>query len=211
MRAKSSGGRAKSAGRSRRGRSQQTATYAVQLLKQDHRQVEDLMEQFEEAQEEQKKAVADQICQLLTVHAQIEEEAFYPAAREALDEKDAHLVAEANVEHATVKELISQLESMDQVDEMFEAKVKVLGHYVEHHVQEEETELFPKVEQTDLDLDAIGQQLAARKAELLGEGRGDMPTQQDQESEEESSGRQGRSRPGSRGGRPSLIHSGRHR
>jgi len=215
-RAKSPGRRAKSSsGRAKRsaahgGRSERSATYAVKLLKQDHRAVADLLEKFEEADQEEKKSVAERICKMLNVHSQIEEELFYPAAREALGSEDSHLVAEAAVEHASVKDLIRQIEDLGQVDEMYEAKVEVLGEYVKHHVEEEETELFPKVERTSLDLDSLGERLAARKQELLGEEAGEMSAEQEEEGEEEPTGRSGRSRGGSRGHRPSMIHSGRH-
>src|SRR6185437_15598069 len=89
------------------------------------------------------------------------------AAREALQEDGAELVDEATVEHASVKDLVSQIESADPTDDMFAAKVKVLGEYVTHHVKEEEGELFPKLEKTDLDLEAMGTELAERKAELV--------------------------------------------
>ena len=82
---------------------------------------------------------------MLTVHAQIEEELLYPAARDALDSDDAHLVAEAHVEHASVKDLIQQIEQREELDEEYEAKVEVMGEYVKHHVSEEESELFPKL------------------------------------------------------------------
>jgi hemerythrin superfamily protein len=216
-RAKSSGSRAKSSSSRRKGasgrsaRNQQSATYAVKLLTQDHRAVSDLLEKFEEAGQGAKRSIAERICRTLTVHAQIEAELFYPAAREALSAADSHLVAEAAVEHASIKDLISQIESMGDVDEMYEAKVKVLGEYVKHHVEEEENELFPKVERTSLDLDALGERLAARRKELMGEEAGEMSAEHDEEAEEEPMHKGGRSRSGSRGHRPTLIHSGRRR
>jgi hemerythrin superfamily protein len=140
---------------------------AVKVLKADHQEVAALFEKFESADAEEKGDIAEQICQMLTVHAQIEEELLYPTAREALEDDGADLVDEATVEHASVKELVSQIESADPADDLFDAKVKVLGEYVRHHVKEEEGELFPKLEKTDLDLDAMGSQLAERKAELL--------------------------------------------
>ena len=139
---------------------------AVRLLKQDHQEVSKLLERFEEAEGGEKTQIAQRICQALTVHAQIEEELLYPAAREALEDDDRELVAEANVEHASIKDLVGQIESARGSDELFDAKVKVLGEYVKHHVKEEETELFPKLQKTELDLEALGEQLASRKAEL---------------------------------------------
>lgn len=146
---------------------------AVKLLKADHKDVAALFQQFETADEEEKGGLAGQVCQLLAVHAQIEEEILYPAARDALEEDDADLVDEATVEHASVKDLVSQIESADPADDLFDAKVKVLGEYVTHHVKEEEGELFPKLEKTDLDLEELGKELAERKAELLSAAGGD--------------------------------------
>src|SRR5688572_20731656 len=117
---------------------------AVRLLKQDHQEVSQLVKRFEDAPEGEKTQIAERICAALTVHAQIEEELLYPAARRALEEDDRELVDEANVEHASVKDLIAQIEAAGDSDELFDAKVKVLGEYVKHHVQEEENELFPK-------------------------------------------------------------------
>lgn len=138
---------------------------ATALLRADHKQVEDLFEQFEAARTiTKKKALAAQICQELTVHAQIEEEIFYPQVKAAL--KDKELIPEATVEHASLKELIAQIESNDDDNEMFEAKVKVLSEYVKHHVKEEQNEIFPKVKASKLDLLALGEELAQRKEEL---------------------------------------------
>jgi hemerythrin superfamily protein len=151
---------------------------AVKLLKADHQEVAALFEKFESLDDEEKGDTAEQICQMLTVHAQIEEELLYPAAREALTEDDADLVDEATVEHASVKDLVSQIESGDPADDLFDAKVKVLGEYVTHHVKEEEGELFPKLEKTDLDLDVLGTELAERKQELmsaLADDAGNVP------------------------------------
>jgi hemerythrin superfamily protein len=146
---------------------------AVKLLKADHKEVAALFEKFEAADAEEKGGIAEQVCQMLSVHAQIEEEIFYPAARDALEEDDADLVDEATVEHASVKDLVSQIESAEPADDLFDAKVKVLGEYVTHHVKEEEGELFPKLEKTDLDLEELGTELAERKAELMGGSDGD--------------------------------------
>jgi hemerythrin-like domain-containing protein len=150
-------------------RTDSSASYAVKFLKQDHRAVAQALEKFESADREDKQAIARSICKMLTVHSQIEEELLYPAAREALRPQDAHLVAEAHVEHASLKELIGQIEDREEVDEQYEAKVCVLGEYVKHHVAEEEHELFPRLERTPLDLEALGEQLEERKRELTGE------------------------------------------
>jgi hemerythrin superfamily protein len=174
----------------------------VKLLKQDHRAVAQALEEFESAERAKKQAIAQRICKMLTVHAQIEEELVYPAARDAFDSDDAHLVAEARVEHASLKDLIGQIEDCAAVDEEYEAKVCVLGEYTQHHVSEEEGELFPRLERSSLDLEALGERLAERKRELMGED-----TQEGQGMEEDSETR-GRPR-GGRGQRPSSLHARR--
>jgi hemerythrin superfamily protein len=93
----------------------------------------------------------------LTVHAEAEEEIFYPAAREAIEEQD--LLDEAEVEHASAKDLIAQIEAMDSSDPLYDAKVTVLGEYIDHHVEEEEKEMFPKVKKAKLDLEALGEEI----------------------------------------------------
>ena len=143
-------------------------TDAIALLKADHRKVEDLFEQFEKASgTSRKQKLAEQICNELKVHTTIEEEIFYPAAREALDAQN--LLDEAEVEHATAKDLIEQIQSMDPTDELYDAKVKVLGEYVSHHVQEEEDEIFPRCQSSEMDLEGLAEELHARKEELLEE------------------------------------------
>jgi len=137
---------------------------------------------------------------MLTVHAQIEEELLYPAARDAFDSDDAHLVAEARVEHASLKDLIEQIEGREEVDDEYEAKVCVLGEYTQHHVKEEEGELFPRLERSSLDLEALGERLEERKRELMGED-----TEEGMEEESETGGR---SR-GGRGQRSSPLHARR--
>lgn len=151
---------------------------AISLLKRDHREVEKLARQFEQAEQDAEKGdIAQQICLALTVHAQIEEELFYPASREVLSEDNQKLIDEAEVEHATVKDLIAQIESMQPGQELYDAKVMVLTEYVKHHVKEEEGEYFPKVSKK-LDLTSLGEALMRRKMELMddmGEGRGPVP------------------------------------
>jgi hemerythrin superfamily protein len=142
------------------------AVDAIALLEGDHREVEQLFDQYEAAESNGDKArIAEQICLALKVHAQIEEELFYPTAREKTG--DADLVDEAIVEHMGAKSLIAQIEAMTPGQPLYDAKVKVLGEQIRHHVEEEETELFPEVRQTRMDLDALGARLAARKADLL--------------------------------------------
>lgn len=139
---------------------------AIALLKADHREVKAMFEQYEKTESDaDKQALATQICEALTIHAQIEEEIFYPAAYEALDDDD--LLDEAEVEHGSAKELIAQIEASSPGEPLFDAKVKVLGEYIDHHVQEEENEMFPECRASDMDLKALGQQMRARKEELL--------------------------------------------
>lgn len=145
---------------------------ALTLLVNDHKQVKTLFRKYEklvkaEAGDDEKKEIAETICTMLTVHATIEEEIFYPAARESLDEQD--LLDEAEVEHASAKELIAQIQSMEPSEDLYDAKVTVLGEYIDHHVKEEEEEMFKKVRKSDMDTAAIGQELMARKEELMAE------------------------------------------
>lgn len=138
---------------------------ATALLRADHKAVASLFEQYESARSpSKKKALVAQICMELTVHAQIEEEIFYPQVKAALQDKE--LIPEATVEHATLKDLIAQLEDGEPDDELYDAKVKVLSEYVAHHVKEEQNEIFPKVKASNLDLQAIGEQLLQRKEQL---------------------------------------------
>jgi hemerythrin superfamily protein len=141
---------------------------AIALLKQDHRTVSALFEEFEKADEEEQSAIAQRVCQLLTVHATIEEELLYPAAKQAFeDEEEEDLVNEAEVEHGSAKELIAKIEGMSSGDEHFKATVKVLGEYIKHHVKEEEGQLFPQLKKTELDLKELGGQLSERKYALM--------------------------------------------
>lgn len=139
---------------------------AIALLRADHQRVSDLFDQFEKTRSDtKKKTLVSQICTELTVHAQIEEEIFYPAVKAAL--RDKELVPEATVEHASVKDLIAQVRGVEPDGEMYDAKVKVMSEFVKHHVKEEQNEMFTKAKKTRLDLMALGEQLAARKEELM--------------------------------------------
>jgi hemerythrin superfamily protein len=145
---------------------------AIALLMADHDEVAALFTQFQKAKKNggDKADIVEQICKALTVHAEIEEEIFYPAARGALAEKDEDdLLDEAEVEHASIKSLVEQLQDTDPNDELFDAKVKVLCEYVIHHVKEEEGEMFPKIKKTDLDLAELGVELMELKQELMAE------------------------------------------
>ena len=143
-----------------------TTKTATAMLRADHKHVSALFEEYEKARAAtKKKDLVAQICSELTIHAQIEEEIFYPAVKQAL--KDHELVPEATVEHATLKDLIAQVKDVEPDGEMFDAKIKVLSEYVKHHVKEEQNEIFPKAEATKLDMMELGAQMAARKNELM--------------------------------------------
>lgn len=143
---------------------------AIKLLKADHKEVKGLFDDYEklvktEAGAEEKQALANEICTMLTIHATVEEELFYPAAREALPEEEA-LLDEADVEHNCAKDLIAQIEESHPDEPLYDAKVKVLAEYIQHHVTEEEGEMFPKVRKSNLDLESLGEALAERKEAL---------------------------------------------
>lgn len=138
---------------------------ATALLNADHKRVSALFAEYEKARSTAKKQqLVSDICNELTVHAQVEEEIFYPAVKLAL--KDKELVPEATVEHATLKELIAEVEGVEPVGEMFDAKIKVLSEYVKHHVKEEQEQMFPKARASKLDMVELGAKLSERKAEL---------------------------------------------
>lgn len=147
---------------------------AIEQLSADHKAVKALFKEYValvegEGGTDAKLVVAQQICTMLTVHATVEEEVFYPAAREVLGD-DADLIDEADVEHATAKDLIAQIEGASpDDDELYDARVKVLGEYIDHHVKEEEGEIFPKVKKAKVDVKALGVEMAARKEVLLAE------------------------------------------
>ena len=143
------------------------ANDAIALLKSDHRQVEEWFQEFQSARAEgRKKDLAQRICQALEVHTQIEHEIFYPAFLEATGEEDIH--HEAEVEHEGAKRLIAEIEPAGPEDEYFAARVKVLAEMIKHHVNEEEKRMFPKARESSMDLQSLGEQLAARKAQLMG-------------------------------------------
>jgi hemerythrin superfamily protein len=141
---------------------------AVSLLKRDHADVKQLFKQFQDAEADEKASLVELICAMLKVHTQIEEEIFYPAAREVLGE-ESELIDEAEIEHGSAKELISKLEDMQPGDDRFDATVTVLGEYINHHVGEEEGEIFPKVKKARLDGEQLGAELKARKDELMAD------------------------------------------
>jgi len=151
---------------------------AIAMLKDDHQKVAQLFTQFEklsdvDGADAEKASIVEQICSDLKVHAQIEEEIFYPSARDAIDEED--LVDEAEAEHADAKELIAQLESLDPGDDKYDETVELLNEEIDHHVKEEENGLFPKVIEAQVDTRDLGRQMMERKAALKAEmGEGDM-------------------------------------
>lgn len=145
---------------------------AIEILIADHENVRRLFDEYEElvdddADEEDRQALAEEICAMLTVHSMLEQEIIYPAAREAVDDQDQ--LDEAEVEHQNIDDMIAQIQEMDPSEELYDAKVKVLSELVEHHVREEEDELFPKLEASELDLEELGNSLNERRAELLEE------------------------------------------
>jgi hemerythrin superfamily protein len=145
----------------------------LKMLTEDHKKVKQMFESFEKMKEEDdqdddaKQMLVELCCSELTVHAQLEEELFYPALRDAIDDMD--LLDEAEVEHASAKQLISELSSMQPDDELYDAKFTVLGEYVKHHIEEEEKEIFPKVKKADLDLEAMAEEAHERKQEMRAE------------------------------------------
>ena len=144
---------------------------AIKLLTQDHNDVKKLFKDYDALGDRayaSKEKLAQEICGDLKVHMQLEEEIFYPAARKAI--RDADMMDEADIEHAAAKDLIAQIEGMKPDESHYDAKVKVLSEEIEHHVKEEENEMFVKVKKTKLDLKALGEQMSERKAQLQAEG-----------------------------------------
>lgn len=155
---------------------------AIAILTEDHKKVQNMFKAYkklmdEEEADEQKADLAEMICTELSIHAQIEEEIFYPACRDAIEDSD--LLDEAEVEHASAKDLIAQLQEMTPEDALFDAKVTVLGEYVNHHIEEEQGELFKKVRAADLDTVALGIGLMERKQELMAEFGVDLEEEQE--------------------------------
>ena len=151
---------------------------AVDLLTDDHLEVGALFKQYEklakkEAPADQRRTLAQTICDMLKAHTTIEEEIFYPAARRA--GIDADLLDEADIEHASAKDLIAQIEAGDPDDDHYDAKVKVLGEYITHHVVEEHTEMFPKCRRSAMDLVGLRGEMEARKMSLAADGSEQAP------------------------------------
>jgi hemerythrin superfamily protein len=144
---------------------------AIDLLKKDHDEVDALFKDYEMLAESDgenggdRRALSTRICGLLAVHALIEEEIFYPAARQA--KVDADLLDEAEIEHRSAKQLIAEIGAAKASEPLYDARVKVLGEYIRHHVKEEESELFPACRKSGMDLADIGARLERRKSQLL--------------------------------------------
>lgn len=143
------------------------ASDAIALLEADHRRIEVLFDAYDRAEPAERQAIASAVCAALRIHARIEEELFYPAMSEATGALD--LLAEARVEHAVASDLITALERGRPGDDLFDARMRVLGEYVYHHLIEEEDELFPLCEEAGIDLAVLGEALARRRQELMAD------------------------------------------
>jgi hemerythrin-like domain-containing protein len=171
---------------------------ALSLLRADHQAAQEMFQDYaalcadEEQDSTAKQDLADRICAELSVHAQIEEEIFYPALRQFLEEEV--LLDEAEVEHASTRELIAQLQEMEVGDDLFDAKVTVLGEYINHHIDEEQGELFIEAKSAKVDLQDLGQQLRARRREL----RADRGLDDEDESDDDEKEMDGDEGPGER-------------
>jgi len=166
-------------------RTKTTENDVLGLLMADHKNVKKMFEQFEKMKkgddDESKQKLVERACTALTLHTRLEEEIFYPVARETL--VDADLLDEAEVEHACAKQLITELNAMQPGDELYEAKFTVLGEYVMHHIEEEEKEIFPKMKKSGLDLESMADELRHRRMELREElGMMDEEAEQEEES-----------------------------
>lgn len=163
---------------------------ALHVLAEDHKKVIELFDEFarmkeeEDTDDEAKQMLVEAACAELTIHAQVEEEVFYPAARDAIDDMD--LLDEAEVEHALAKQLVTELAAMEPDDDLYDAKFTVLGEYVKHHIDEEEKQLFPKLKKAGVDLKELGREISERKLELRDELG--IPAEDEDESEEPDAG-----------------------
>jgi hypothetical protein len=162
---------------------------AISILKADHDKVKKMFKQFkalhENEEDDQAAELVGQICNELKIHTAVEEEIFYPALREVIDDED--LMDEAEVEHQSAKELIEKIEGGSEQGDKHAAMVTVLGEYVNHHIEEEQDEMFPKAKRAKLDLEELGQQIMTRKQELKAESG------EEEDSEEEERERRGAS------------------
>ena len=143
---------------------------AIEMLKEDHAKVKKAFKEFETLDREDTEAcrqLVQTVCDDLKVHTTLEEEIFYPAVREAIEDED--IMNEASVEHETAKMLIEQLENMEPDDPNYHATFTVLGEYVRHHIKEEQGEMFPAARKAGLDLQALGERMRARREEIAGQ------------------------------------------
>lgn len=148
------------------------STDAYSLLQEDHKRVQKIFKQFEKLDREDSEAMREMVetaCAELELHAQLEEELFYPALREAGDEEKSHLLDEAEVEHDSAKQLIAQLRELQPDDPRYAATFTVLGEYVNHHIEEEEGDIFKLAKKAKLDAEALGEAIAERKQQMQGE------------------------------------------
>jgi hemerythrin superfamily protein len=162
---------------------------AITMLVEDHEKVQKLFEEFEKIKDDEaaKQDLVDTVCAELTIHTQLEEEIFYPAVREAIDDED--LMNEAEVEHNNAKQLINDLLDMQPDDELYDATFTVLGEGINHHIAEEQEAMFPKVKKAKLDLETLGEEMLQRKQELQAE----MGMEDEEEVEEpQNSGKKSR-------------------
>jgi hemerythrin superfamily protein len=143
---------------------------AIDMLTADHDKVKELFDQFEEAENARtKRKIVKEALQELNVHATLEEEIFYPAVRNEIEDEE-DIMNEADEEHHVAKVLIAELENMKGTEDHYEAKFTVLGECVRHHIKEEEGEMFPKAKDTDIDFDALGERMFRRKQQLMRSG-----------------------------------------
>jgi hemerythrin-like domain-containing protein len=146
---------------------------AIEILTEDHRNIVQMFKDFESLKrnsdddEDAKQALVERACMELTIHSQLEEEFFYPAIRASMSRSD--LLDEAEVEHAIANQLVTELESMEPGDDLYDAKFKVLGEYVRHHIEEEQEKLFPLARKADLDFETLGEGIRRRQEELRAE------------------------------------------
>lgn len=167
---------------------------AIAMLMADHKKVKKLFSDFDklkgENSDDNKAAIVEQICNELKIHTELEEEIFYPAVREAIREPD--LMDEALVEHAGAKDLIAQLEDASPDDDLYDAKVTVLGEQIDHHVKEEEGDMFPKAKKAKVDTEALGAKMMKRKMALMQTMGMDDDKDEDEEDSESTRSRQTR-------------------
>jgi hemerythrin-like domain-containing protein len=173
-----SGAKTASKSTQRRASGKRSKTNILSILQDDHKRVQKLFKQFEKADREDSEAlreIVERACADLELHAALEEEIFYPALREAIDEEDMEMMEEARVEHDTAKQLIAQLRALQSGDARYAAMFTVLGEYVKHHVEEEESEIFKHARRAKLDLEALGEALQERRSQMQDEaGAGEM-------------------------------------